>query len=53
MTAVRLRLAVLWAAMILAGCASLSSSAPFSRAQSCQAVGGTYTADGRCNVGLP
>jgi hypothetical protein len=27
--------------MILAGCANLSSSAPFSQAQSCQAVGGT------------
>jgi len=53
MTAVRLGLAVLLVAMILAGCATLSSSAPFNRAQSCQAVGGTYTADGRCNVGLP
>lgn len=53
MTAVRLELAVLVAAMILAGCANLSSSAPFSRAQSCQAVGGTYRADGSCGVGLP
>jgi hypothetical protein len=53
MTAVRLGLAVLLVAMILAGCANLSSSAPFSQAQSCQAVGGTYDAGGRCNVGLP
>lgn len=53
MSAVRLGLAVLLAALVLAGCASLSSSAPFSRAQSCQAVGGTYDAGGRCNVGLP
>ena len=53
MTAVRLGLAVLLAAIIPAGCANLPSE-PFSRAQSCQAVGGTYTADGRCNnVGLP
>ena len=53
MTAVRLGLAVLLVAMILAGCATLSSSAPFSQAQSCQAVGGTYDAGGRCNAGLP
>ena len=53
MIAAGLKLAVLSAALVLAGCASLSSPAPFSRAQSCQAVGGTYTADGRCNVGLP
>ena len=53
MTAVRLGPAGLWAAMILAGCANLSSSAPFSQAQSCQAGGGTYDAGGRCNVGLP
>jgi hypothetical protein len=52
MTAVRLELAVLWAAMILAGCAN-PPSAPFSRAQSGQAVGGTCSGDGRCNVGLP
>ena len=48
----RLKLAALLAAMILAGCANLAS-APFSQAQSCQAVGGTYDAGGRCNVGLP
>jgi hypothetical protein len=53
MTAVRLGLVVLWAAVILTGCANLSSSAPFSQAQSCQAVGGTYRADGSCGVGLP
>ena len=53
MTAVRLGLAVLWAALVLAGCANLSSSAPFSQAQSCQAVGGTYRGDGSCSVGLP
>jgi hypothetical protein len=53
MTAVRLGLAVLWAALVLAGCANLSSSAPFSRAQSCQAVSGTNRADGSCGVGLP
>ena len=53
MTAVRLGLAALLVAMILAGCANLSSSAPFSQAQSCQAVGGTYRADGSCGVGLP
>jgi hypothetical protein len=52
MTALRLGLAVLWATMILAGCANLAS-APFSQAQSCQAVGGTYDASGRCNAGLP
>jgi hypothetical protein len=53
MTAVRLGLAMLLVAIVLAACANLSS-APFSREQSCQAVGGTYTADGRCNnVGLP
>ena len=52
MTAARLGLAVLWIALVLTGCANLPS-AGFSRAQSCQAVGGTYTADGRCNVGLP
>ena len=53
MITVRLALAVLWAALVLAGCANLSSSAPFSQAQSCQAVGGTYRADGSCGVGLP
>jgi hypothetical protein len=53
MTVVRLGLAVLWAALVLVGCASLSSSAPFSRAQSCQAVGGIYRADGSCGAGLP
>ena len=53
MTAVRLGLAVLCVGLVLAGCRSLSSSAPFSRAQSCQAVGGTYRADGSCGVGLP
>ena len=53
MTAVRLGLAVLLAAMILAGCANLSLSTPFGQAQSCQAVGGTYRTDGRCDVGLP
>ena len=53
MTAVRLGLAVLLVGTILAGCANLSSSAPISQAQSCQAVGGTYDAGGRCNVGLP
>jgi hypothetical protein len=52
MTGVRLELAVLLAALVLAGCANLSS-APFSRAQSCQAVGGTYDAGGHCNAGLP
>jgi len=53
MTAVRLGLAILLAAIIPAGCANLPSE-PFSRAQSCQAAGGTYTSDGRCNnVGLP
>jgi hypothetical protein len=51
MTVVKLGLVVL-AAVVLAGCANLPS-APFSPAQSCQAVGGTYRADGRCNVGLP
>jgi hypothetical protein len=45
-----LRLAL--AAMFLAGCASLPST-PFSQAQSCQAVGGIYRADGRCDAGLP
>jgi hypothetical protein len=53
MTAVRLGLAVLLVAVILAGCGNLSSSAAFSQAQSCQAVGGSYDAGGRCNVGLP
>ena len=52
MTAGRLGLAVLLAMMILPGCANLAS-APFSQAQSCQAVGGTYDAGGRCNAGLP
>jgi hypothetical protein len=52
MTAVRLGLAILFAALVVAGCANLSSP-PFSQAQSCQAVGGTYRADGSCGVGLP
>jgi len=52
MSGVRIELAVLLAALVLAGCASLSSP-PFSQAQSCQAVGGTYRADGSCGVGLP
>ena len=52
MTAMRLGLAVLLAALGVTGCADLPSP-PFSQAQSCQAVGGTYRADGRCRVGLP
>ena len=52
MSAARLGLAALLAAVILAGCAN-PPSAPFSRAQSCQAVGGTYDAGGHCNAGLP
>jgi hypothetical protein len=42
---------VLLAAVMLGGCASLSSSTPpFNPAQSCQAVGGSYS-NGTCRAG--
>ena len=41
---------VLLAAVMLGGCGSLSSSTPFNPAQSCQAVGGSYT-NGTCRAG--
>ena len=41
---------VLLAAVMLGGCAGLSSSTPFNPAQSCQAVGGTYN-NGTCRAG--
>jgi len=42
--------AVLMAAMLMAGCAGWSQT-PFNGRQSCDAVGGTYTSDGRCLAG--
>jgi hypothetical protein len=41
---------VLLAAVMLGGCAELSSSTPFNPAQSCQAIGGTYC-NGQCRAG--
>ena len=41
---------VLLAAMMLGGCAGLSSSTPFNPAQSCLAAGGTYS-NGQCRAG--
>jgi hypothetical protein len=41
---------VLLAAVMLGGCAGLSSSTPFNPAQSCQAVGGSYYND-QCHAG--
>ena len=41
---------VLLAAVLLGGCAGLSSATPFNPAQSCQAVGGTYY-NGQCHAG--
>ena len=41
---------VLLAAVMLGGCAALSSSTPFNPAQSCQAAGGSYY-NGQCHAG--
>jgi hypothetical protein len=41
---------VLLAAVMLGGCAGLSSPTPFNPAQSCQAVGGSYS-NGTCRAG--
>ena len=41
---------VLLTAVMLGGCAGLSSSTPFNPAQSCQAVGGSYY-NGQCHAG--
>lgn len=40
---------ILLLAALAAGCGA--SATPFNPAQSCQAVGGTYTADGLCRAG--
>ena len=42
---------VLLTAVMLGGCAGLSSSTPFNPAQSCQAVGGSYY-NGQCHAAL-
>ena len=42
---------VLLAAVMLGGCAALSSSTPFNPAQSCQASGGSYY-NGQCHAGF-
>jgi len=41
---------VLLIAVMLGGCAGLSSSTSFNPAQSCQAVGGSYY-NGQCHAG--
>jgi hypothetical protein len=41
---------VLLAAVMLGGCAGLSSATPFNPAQACQAVGGSYY-NGQCHAG--
>ena len=41
---------VLLAAVMLGGCAGLSSLPPFNPVQSCQAVGGSYY-NGQCHAG--
>jgi hypothetical protein len=41
---------LLLAAVMLGGCAGLSSATPFNPAQSCQAVGATYY-NGQCHAG--
>ena len=41
---------VLLAAVMLGGCAALSSSTPFNPAQSCQAAGGSYY-NSQCHAG--
>jgi hypothetical protein len=43
-------LGLLLAALMLGGCAGLSSSTSFDPAQSCQAVGGSYSG-GQCRAG--
>lgn len=45
-----LLVAALGATMVLGGCAALAP-APYNGRLSCQGVGGTYTADGRCQAG--
>jgi hypothetical protein len=51
MSVVKVRLGLLLlAAVMLGGCADLSSSTPFNPAQSCQAVGGSYY-NGMCHAG--
>jgi hypothetical protein len=42
---------VLLVAVMLGGCAALSSSTPFNPAQSCQASGGSYY-NGQCHAGV-
>jgi len=42
--------AVLMVVMLMAGCAGWSQT-PFNARQSCDAVGGWYTPDGRCRAG--
>jgi hypothetical protein len=45
-----LLLLVLAAAAALTGCAGISTT-PYNAAESCVAIGGTYTADGQCLAG--
>ena len=42
---------VLLVAVMLGGCAALSSSTPFNPVQSCQASGGSYY-NGQCHAGF-
>jgi len=44
--------ALLLVAVMLGGCAALSSTTPVNQEGSCQAIGGTYSG-GRCQAGLP
>jgi len=42
---------MLGAALTLAGCAGMPSSAPYNPEQACVAIGGLYSRDGRCIAG--
>ena len=40
------------AAVLLAGCAQLTSDAPYSAREACEGSGGAYSSDGTCSAGL-
>jgi hypothetical protein len=46
-----LAMAALSAAVVVGGCAALTTPTPYNGRESCQGVGGIYTSDGRCLAG--
>jgi hypothetical protein len=44
-------MAALSAAVVVGGCAALTTPTPYNGRESCQGVGGIYTSDGRCLAG--